>query len=62
MKTNLYTLVKLFFDKDDNIIERLDIVLDPMTLDEAYTMKSKQTNPVEWQVVKVKDQGVTGER
>lgn len=48
-----YTILKLFFNSQGDIVKRLDIGLEPMTLVEAHTMKNKQGCPNDWQVVKV---------
>lgn len=48
-----YTLHKIVFDTQGDIIKHIDIGLEPMSLVEAHTMKGKQIYPHHWQVVRV---------
>lgn len=40
-----YTIVKCIFDEHGEIVKEIDFNLEPMTLKEAQTFKSKMMNP-----------------
>jgi len=52
-KVKEYTIKRIVWGKDYAIKDLIDIGLEPMTLQEASTMRQKQMNPLNWFICKI---------